>query len=159
MATISASPEVARPPADWPEVVGIAVGGCALGGRWFRRQAHAHNTRRDPYFGWVCVLSPRRLGVVEDGTVAKPSRVLWHEYAHILTPGHGHDDAWRATMKRLGQPIPAHYRKGARPGAAWVTVTLACGEVRRMRGRGWVQIRCKDHGELQRVVSETLIGA
>jgi hypothetical protein len=37
-------------PFDWPEVVGVFVGGCVERGvgSAFRRQAHAHNHRGDP---------------------------------------------------------------------------------------------------------------
>jgi hypothetical protein len=103
-----------QPPAEWTEVAGIFVGGCVARGEGsrFRHQAHAHNTPRQAWYGWICVLSPRRLYTAGGA----PSRVLWHEYAHILTPNHGHDDAWRATMKRLGQPLPARYHKKPQPG-------------------------------------------
>jgi len=86
-------------------------------GSRFRHRAHAHNYKGDAFYGWVCVLSPKRLGVTvaceggADLEVVKPSRILVHEYAHILTPGHGHDDTWRATMRELGQPIPARYKR------------------------------------------------
>jgi hypothetical protein len=99
-------------PDGWCEVVGIFVGGCVKrgDGSSFRRQAHAHNSTRSEYFGWICVRSPRRLSTAN----GNPSRVLWHEYAHILTPNHGHDDAWRATMRRLHQPIQPQNQKRSR---------------------------------------------
>jgi hypothetical protein len=98
--------------ADRPEVVGVFVGGCVargVGSR-FRRQAHAHNSRRDKHFGWICVLTPRRLYTAS----GKPSQLMIHELAHMLTPNHGHDDAWRAKMREIGGTIRAHERKKVR---------------------------------------------
>ncbi|MBI4312054.1 MAG: hypothetical protein HY681_09765 [Chloroflexi bacterium] len=107
-----------------PGVVGVFVGGCIARGEGssFRARAHAHNSTKDPWYGWVCIRSARRLGDTApcddpawDAIVVKPSRVLWHEYAHILTPNHWHDDAWRQAMRDLRQPIPARYAKKPRP--------------------------------------------
>lgn len=102
------------PPIPGPELMGIMLGGCVERGPGsrFRRQAHAHNFRGDPWFGWVCVLSanPARLFT----SAGRWSRLLMHEYAHLVAPNTGHTDRWRAAMRALGQPIPAQYRKGAR---------------------------------------------
>ena len=103
-------------PFDWPEVAGLHIGGCIDDNRRFRHQAHAHNYG-GKHPGWICVLSHRRIfgttRTPEGGWVPtdQPSRLMWHEYAHILTPGHGHDDTWRAKMRELGQPIEAHYKR------------------------------------------------
>ena len=101
---------------QWPEVRGVFVGGCVARGPGsrFRAKAHAHNFKSDPHFGWICFLSLKRVGEVEGKTITNPSAVLWHEYTHILTPNHYHDDVWRAKMKELGQPITERYKKKPR---------------------------------------------
>lgn len=100
----------------WLEVKGIFVGGCVArgSGSSFRAKAHAHNRRDDIYFGWICVRSVKRLGETRGQFITNPSQLLWHEYAHILTPSHYHDDTWRDKMKQLHQPIKEQYRKKER---------------------------------------------
>jgi hypothetical protein len=105
---------------DFPEFkqfrVRVFVGGCVKRGdrSSFRAIAHAHSVTRikaeKRWFGWICVRSPKRLRSL-DGS---PSADMWHELAHILTPNHGHDDAWRKKMRELGQPIESHYQKQKR---------------------------------------------
>ena len=101
----------------------IFVGGCVERGEGssFRAKAHAHNLKSDPHFGWVCFRSMKRVGevVMLDHAafafeVMKPSRTLLHEVAHVLTPGHWHDDTWRRKMREMGQPIPRQYAKRPR---------------------------------------------
>lgn len=101
-------------PFPWPEVAGLYIGGCieTKGGR-FRRQAHAHNHRTDPNFGWICVLSHRRVfGQSRTNGIwtptDRPSQLMLHEYAHILTPNHGHDHHWMLAAHQLGYRFKAH---------------------------------------------------
>lgn len=96
-------------PCDYLNNYGITlyVGGCADGGRWFRRQAHAHNDSKGEHFGSICFLSAKRL-YNADGS---PSNTLKHELAHMLAVNHGHDQLWAAVLRSLGGRVSLqHYR-------------------------------------------------
>jgi hypothetical protein len=86
---------------QYPEFRGVFVGGCIDRGDGpsFRAKAHAHT--KEPHKGWICARSAKRLYV--PGT-DRPSKLMLHELAHILT-GHGHDDTWRREVRRLGGTI------------------------------------------------------
>lgn len=86
---------------QYHEFKGVFVGGCVDrgDGSSFRAKAHAHT--KEPHKGWICVRSAKRLYVA--GT-ERPSKLMLHELAHILT-GHGHDDMWRREVRRLGGTI------------------------------------------------------
>src|SRR4249920_3425817 len=108
-----------RAPFGW-RCAGISVGSCVTG-RAFgpRHGAHAHNHPRYRYFGWICARHEWYVGAISwyeragadgwAGVVRVASDTLWHELAHLETPTHGHDAAWRATMRRLNQPLPPQY--------------------------------------------------
>lgn len=89
-----------------PQVKGIFVGGCVDrgDGSSFRKIAHAHTQEKN--HGWICVRSPKRL-YMADG---KPSQVMLHELAHILT-NQGHTDKWRLKMKEIGGSIDYWYTR------------------------------------------------
>lgn len=80
-------------------VVKVFVGGCVErgDGSSFRRKAHAHCSKNDPHRGTICVRSPKRLFTPS----GKPSYLMWHELAHILT-GHGHDIVFVRQMRKFG---------------------------------------------------------
>ena len=103
---------------------GTFVGGCVErgDGSSFRRRAHAHCFDGDPYKGWICVRSPKRLRMAN----GKPSMLMLHEMAHILTPNHWHDDVWRDKVRELGGRI-----------SRWETK-----EYHRQRGYGQHKRRC-----------------
>ena len=112
---------------------GVFVGGCVErgDGSSFRAKAHAHNTlyikvgssivkdehgnpKAWKHFGWICVRSAKRLYT----RPGQPSNLMWHELCHILTPGHSHDDVWRAKAREYGVYIGKRYAKQRRTGMA-----------------------------------------
>jgi len=101
-------------PADMPGITGIFLGGCVERGvgSSFRATAHAHCVPGHRCWGWLCFRSIRALGRVEivansDGTetvtILTPSATLWHEYAHLLAPGHWHDEYYRTKLRGLAE--------------------------------------------------------
>jgi len=87
---------------------GVFVGSCVRGhGRdavsTRSVDAHAHNWRGDDFYGWICVSSERRLFT----PTGAPTRVMWHEYAHLLVPDANHGRRWRKVMSELGWPSEA----------------------------------------------------
>jgi hypothetical protein len=109
---------------------GIFVGGCIerKEGSSFRRKAHAHCFRKetsiylgDKYFGYICVRSPKRL-FMKNG---KPSLLLWHELAHIVTQaGHGDKKYWE-WLKKHSRIMPFDRRfKWARELPAWAVSSI-----------------------------------
>ena len=103
---------------------GTFVGGCIErgDGSSFRSRAHAHCFGSDLYKGWICVRSHKRLRMAN----GKPSMLMLHEMAHILTPNHWHDDCWREKVRELGGRI-----------SRWETK-----EYHRQRGYGQHKRRC-----------------
>jgi len=83
--------------------VRVFVGGCVErgDGSSFRAQAHAHNSKTDPYFGWVCFRSSKRLFTASGA----PSQLLLEEIAHILAPNQPHNATWIRRYKELGAPL------------------------------------------------------
>jgi hypothetical protein len=92
-------------------VRGVSVGQCVDGSPLAPDvYAHAHQYPKDSHWGWICVRSPRE--VLRRGSRHLSTTVM-HEFAHLVAAA-GHDDDWRRTMRELGQPIPAAYRKRPR---------------------------------------------
>lgn len=85
------------------------VGGCRLRGEHYDRfskrsiEAHAHNHRADRAFGWICVADERHVWTPSGDL----SRVLLHEYAHLLTPNRRHGRQWQEAVTALGWPSEA----------------------------------------------------
>lgn len=97
--------------ARYRDFKGLFVGGCVrrgVGSR-FRARAHAHIGAHDPYKGWICVPSPKRLYTTSGNT----SQLMRHELAHLIS-GSGHTEAWRCAAQIVGYRIPARYQKQVR---------------------------------------------
>jgi hypothetical protein len=92
-------------------VRGLSMGQCVDGSALAPDvYAHAHQYPKDSNCGWICIRSPR--DVLKQGSQQLSTTVM-HELAHLVAAA-GHDDDWRRTMRELGQPIPAAYRKRRR---------------------------------------------
>lgn len=92
----------------------VFVGGCVERGvgSAFRHLAHAHNSTKypDPNFGCLCFRSIKRIGQyriisMNDGRVQiivdKPSRLMLHEFAHLLALNQGHNPTFYRRYKEL----------------------------------------------------------
>lgn len=81
---------------------GVYVGSCVhernAWGIWDGVRSHAHNYRKNEWFGWVCVLK------AEDVLTSrgKPTTVLLHELAHLAAPESLHSRAWKRAVTELG---------------------------------------------------------
>lgn len=82
---------------------GVFYGGCVARGEGssFRAKAHAHCFPQDPYHGWVCYRSAKRL---------HQRHLLIHELAHIITKN-GHTRKFYKCVRRLGGRITAGGRR------------------------------------------------
>lgn len=94
---------------------GVHVGGCVAGRRWPKQsdwdiEAHAHNADHDAWFGWICVASERSLFTAS----RRPTRVMAHEYAHLLAPNSRHGAAWQEAVTELGYPSEAEWHRPVR---------------------------------------------
>lgn len=94
---------------DHPDVRGVCIG-CCVDGKPLSTDydAHAHlYIEGERYPGFICFRTERALAGVNP---IKVGRTSIHELAHLIANQH-HSEAWRNTMRQLGQPIPAAYRR------------------------------------------------
>jgi len=83
---------------------GIYVGGCVdervSWSIWEQACAHAHNVKKAPWFGWICILETKDVLT----PTGKPTQTLLHEYAHLLVPDQGHTAKWKRVVSEIGAP-------------------------------------------------------
>lgn len=103
-------PQVAFPEfTAYEQFRGLFVGGCVErgDGSSFRHKAHAHTSKGDPWSGWICVRSPKRLRNAKGA----PSLLMWHELTHLVS-GQGHTAKFEHVMRELcGRSDIGRYRK------------------------------------------------
>lgn len=77
---------------------GLWVKGCVERGEGSNVRYSAHTHKDGEFNGWICVKGHSRLRR-PDG---KPTLLIWHELAHILSgSGHWHDKVWQNNMRNL----------------------------------------------------------
>ncbi len=93
---------------------GIFVGSCVderlSQSIWENARSHAHNYTKDPWFGWICVVSPKD-ALTKSG---KPTDILIHEIAHLMCPNQFHSPKWKRTVVRMGAGAEIE-RRGLKP--------------------------------------------
>lgn len=90
---------------QYPQLKGIFIGGCIERGEGssFRAKAHAHTQENDPYKGWICIRSLKRVYIKD---TKRPSMLILHELAHLLVkPYYYHNKQWEKTYKNLKRVI------------------------------------------------------
>lgn len=103
--------EVLLPP-GFDKCKQLFIGGCIERGvgSSFRHKAHAHSFKPCPHFGVLCFRSIKRIGQYHiiannDNSITvvidKPSRLLLHEYAHLLAPNQWHNKTFERRYKEL----------------------------------------------------------
>jgi len=83
---------------------GIFVGGCVHERNswsiWEGARSHAHNYRRNEWFGWICILRPDEV-LTQTGEM---TATLAHGIAHLLCPDQYHSAKWKRTISKMGYP-------------------------------------------------------
>ena len=81
---------------------GLFVGGCiderSSWTVWEGARSHAHNHKKNDFFGWICILNPK--DVLTSG--GKMTNTLAHEIAHLMVPNQNHTRAWKRAVGELG---------------------------------------------------------
>ena len=81
---------------------GVYVGGCIHERNsytiWEGSRSHAHNRRKNEFYGWICVLDPKDVLTPR----GKPTAVILHELAHLLAPETLHSRSWKKAVTELG---------------------------------------------------------
>ena len=82
----------------WGVMVGSCIDERVAWGIWVDAGAHAHNEKGSDWEGWICVMRPEDVLT----PTGKPSKMLLHEYAHLLVPNEGHSRKWKREVTKLG---------------------------------------------------------
>ena len=81
---------------------GIYVGGCVHERNswsiWDGARSHAHNSRSNEWFGWICIVSPKDV-LTPSG---KMTAILSHEICHLLVPEKLHTREWKKRLTEMG---------------------------------------------------------
>lgn len=81
---------------------GIYVGACVhervSWSVWDQTRSHAHNHRKNEWFGWVCILDPKDVLT----PTGKMTATLAHEICHLLVPDVLHTATWKRRLTEMG---------------------------------------------------------
>lgn len=92
------------------EIKGFYIGKtCLFDGHKIKERAHAHipSDKGGRCVGWICIRDGQYLWTINN----KPSMLLLHEVAHILSDS-GHNKKWRETYHKLGGKLYWNDKRG-----------------------------------------------